>query len=128
LNAIYRPFVLACALFLAVEVVFLFSLAFLSENIAGPIAFLPYISAFACGVLLGHLARTRVSAQLILLGCCIAIGFGVLNSAYEVLIGPVDFPGLSGSGFVILMSLPLVVVLCLAGGGLGVALRGEKHA
>ena len=126
-NARYKPFILAYGLFLVLGVAFLLGLALLSESIAGLLVFLPYVSAFVCGALLGYAAQSRVSAQLILLGCCVAVGFGVLNSAHEALVGPVDFPGLSGSGFVILVSLPLVVVLCLAGGALRVALR-EKHA
>jgi hypothetical protein len=131
-NTNYKPLAFASAIFLVLAVVFLVSAAFLhaahlSASIGAALAFLPYLAALASGALLGYAARVRVLPQLILLGCFVALGFGLLNLAHDLLIGPVDFPGPSGSGLVVLMSLPFAVILCVAGGCAGVLLHRVKR-
>jgi hypothetical protein len=110
-NATYKPFLLSHALFLLLAVVFLLCLAFLhnanlSAYVGAAVSFLPYVAATLCAAYLGYAARTRVWLQLVALGCCVAVGFGLVNLAHEIFIGPVDFSGLTGSAFVVAMSSP----------------------
>jgi hypothetical protein len=132
-NATYKPFLLSHALFLLLAVVFLLCLAFLhnanlSAYVGAAVSFLPCVAATLCAAYLGYAARTRVWLQLVALGCCVAVGFGLVNLAHEIFIGPVDFSGLTGSAFVVAMSFPVVLLLCFLGGGVGVGVRRAKHA
>ena len=133
MNATYKPFLVSSALFLLVAIVFLLGLAFvrsanLSPYVGAAVAFLPYVAATLCAAFLGYVARTRVWLQLVALACCVAAVLGLVNLAHEIFIGPVDFSGLAGSAFVIAMSFPMVLLLCLLGGSAGVRLRHAKHA
>ena len=133
MNATYKPFLLSCALFALLAGVDLLCLAFLrnadlSAYVVAAVAFLPYVAASLSAAFLGYAARTRVWLQLLVLGCCLAAGFGLENLAHEVFIGPTDFSGFSGSAFVVAMSFPVVLLLCFLGGSVGVGLRCATHA
>ena len=133
MNAPYKPFLLSYALFLVLAVAFLVCLAFLrtanlSAYVGAAVSFLPYVAATLCAAFLGYAAHTRVWLQLVALGCCIAVGFGLVNLAHDIFIGPVDFSGFAGSAFVVAMSFPVVLLLCFLGGGVGIGLRRAKHA
>jgi len=91
-----------------------------------PIApYLPYIAVTISGSLLARYTKNALKVNTVILTLLISLSFGMANY-----FGPSDFPGLKATGWVIGISIPIVLFLVIAGQGLNeivIRMKSKKN-
>ncbi|RLA01459.1 MAG: hypothetical protein DRQ47_08050 [Gammaproteobacteria bacterium] len=113
-----KPLIYGSFLFSLLQGVFLSSIA-LGVNLPSVVIWAPYLTMFICGLVTGHLAKSRIWLSLMFLGFSMAIIMGILNFLWHTVGFSSDFPGVVGSLHLTILSIPYALILSIIGGALG---------